>query len=388
MINNIDVIIVGAGPAGIVCAEILASEGKKVFLIERRQNIGGHCYDYLNDRGIYVHKYGPHIFHTENKKVWDYLSQFTRWYYYQHKVLGMVSGKKVPIPVNLNTLNTLLPHSLAERLEEKLILEFGYNSRISILELKETPDKDLRFLANFIYNKVFLNYTKKQWGKDLSELDRKISARVPVVISRDDRYFHDRYQGIPLRGYTNLFLRMLDKPNIHLLLNTDSSDVLTVRDGEKHVFGQKFNGHVIYTGMIDELFHYSDGELPYRSERIQFEYYEKIFFQERACVNYPDDYDFTRITEFKHFQPDGGKIPGTTVCREYPEPFVKGKNNPYYVIESQDNQQVYRLYKNKVQSYPRLHVVGRLAHYKYYDLDEVIDEAILLSETVLKNWEK
>lgn len=384
MFNNIDVLIVGAGLAGIVCAERMAHAGKRVLIIERKHHVGGHCYDYLNESGIYIHLYGPHIFHTDNEKVWRYLSHFTEWYHYQHTVLGLVDGHMVPIPFNLNSMERLFSPTLFSRLEKKLIDEFGYNSKIPILELRQKNDEDLRFLAEYIYDKVFLTYTLKQWGVRPEEIDPAVSGRVPVAISRDNRYFYNTYQGIPLKGYTALLKKMLDHPKIHLLMNTNGKDFFSIQDNRLHFNGGIFSGAVIYTGMIDELCGYDNGRLPYRSVRIQFEDVPQPFFQENALVNYPSNYDFTRITEFKYFQQNAGQLPFTTICREYPETFEEGKNNPYYIIATEENIRTYEKYVKKVDAIPNLYMVGRLAHYKYYDMDQVVEAALAVSEKIIR----
>jgi len=215
------VLIIGSGITGIVLAERFANAGAKVLVIEKRNHIGGNCYDFEDGNGIFVHQYGPHIVHTHYKEVWDYLSRFTDWIYYQHKVLGFIDGQFVPIPFNLNTLYMLFSRKMAERIERKLLRRFGFGKSISILELRKTEDQDLRFLADFVYEKVFLHYTLKQWGLKPEELDPSVTGRVPVVVSRDDRYFHDPYQGIPREGYTKMFEKMLAHSNIQVELNTD-----------------------------------------------------------------------------------------------------------------------------------------------------------------------
>lgn len=378
MFNKIDVIIIGAGLSGLVTAELLASRGKRVLLVEKKGHIGGHCYDYLNESGIYVHKYGPHIFHTDNKDVWRYLSRFTDWHYYEHKVLGVVDGKKVPIPFNLNSMEKLFSPSLFAKLEKKLIGEYGYGSRIPIMKLREAEDQDLQFLANYIYEKVFLNYTMKQWGQSRPEdIDLSVSGRVPVVVSRDDSYFHNTYQGVPLLGYTSLFNKMLDNKNIHLLLNTDGRDLVSFKDGQCYFSGQKFDGKLIYTGMIDELFNYESGELPYRSVNIILKDFTQQYFQEISVVNYPNNYDFTRITEFKYFQKNCGELSsGTTICEEHPVSYKKGVNNPYYIVESKENRAIYDAYRLKADKIAGLSVLGRLAEYNYYDMDRVVEAAM------------
>lgn len=375
-----DYIIVGAGLAGSVLAERIANKlDKKVLIIEKRGHIGGNCYDHYEENGILVHKYGPHIFNTDSKEIWNYLSKFTEWYLYKHEVLGFIDGKNVPIPFNLNTLKELLPESKARELKEKLVDKFGYNVKIPILELKEVEDEDLKRLTDFIYKKIFLNYTVKQWGMKPEELDPSVTGRVPVFISNDNRYFQNSYQGMPKEGYTKIFEKMLNNKNIKILLNTDFKEVIdtdfTINKIE--LFGEKFNGKLIFTGKIDEFFNYEFGELPYRSLRFEFENEDLEYFQEVGTVNYPNNYDFTRITEFKHLT--GQKKHDTTIVKEYPQNYdmkIKGKEIPYYPIPKKENLELYDRYKEKTQSLDNIIFVGRLAEYRYYSMSDVIESAL------------
>ncbi len=374
-------IIIGAGFAGSVLAERIADVlNEKVLVIEKRNHIGGNCYDYRTKDGIIVHKYGPHLFHTDHKQVFDYLSNFTDWHIYHHKVLAFIDGKKVPVPFNLNTLYMVFPNSLAKRIEEKLIRQFPYNSKIPILELRRESDKDLKFLAEYIYEKVFVNYTAKQWGMKPEEIDPEVTARVPVFVGRDDRYFNDRYQAVPCEGYTKVFERMLSHPNIKLMLNTDFREVMKIDLGNKKIyfFGQEFRGKVIFTGMIDELFEYKFGELPYRSLDLKFETLDIEYFQEVATVNYPNNYDFTRITEFKHIHP--ADVRKTVILKEYPRTCRAGKDIPYYPVFTKESQELYNKYKELVKEFENLVLVGRLAEYKYYDMDDIIERSLEVFE--------
>lgn len=382
MIKDIDILVVGAGPAGIVSARKLAEAGKKVLLIEKKNHIAGHCYDELNEDGVYIHKYGPHIFHTDYQDVWEFVSQFTKWHYYHHMVLGAIDGNLVPIPFNFNTIDKLLPRYMIDSLTKKLVDNFGFGNKVPILELRNSDDKDIQFLAELVYQKIFLNYTAKQWGKNPDEIDPSVSGRVPVVLSRDNRYFHDRYQGIPLKGYTALFEKMLDHENITLCLNTERSDVFKVINDKIMIDGTEFHGDVIYTGMIDELFNFSEGELPYRSTNMVFEEYNFEYYQENSLVNYPNNYNFTRITEFKHFQKSLNSST-TTICKEFPQEYVRGENDPYYVINDEKNQLLYNKYKMMADNVHKLHMVGRLANYRYYDMDDVIKAALNKVDDIL-----
>lgn len=374
-------IIVGSGFSGTVIAERIANVlNKKVLIIEKRNHFGGNCYDYKDDHGIIVHKYGPHLFHTNYKEVWDYLSNFTELRIYHHRVLAFVDGKNVPLPFNLNSLYEVFPRSLAERLEQKLLSKYEYGFRVPILELKKAEDHDLQFLANYVYEKIFVNYTAKQWGKKPEEIDFEVTARVPVVISRENRYFADKYQGVPKEGYTKIFERMLSHPNIKILLNTDFKEVLKVDCETKKIYflGQEFRGKLIFTGMIDELFGYKFGVLPYRSLNLTFEILKKEYFQEVAVVNYPNDYDFTRITEFKHIHPVETKK--TTILKEYPKSYTPDKDIPYYPIFTEEARESYLKYKKFAEGFDNLILVGRLAEYRYYDMDDVVKRAFEVFE--------
>lgn len=374
-----DVVIIGAGFAGAVLAERLASQqNKKVLLVDKRQHVGGNCYDYKDDNGIIIHKYGPHLFHSNLRHVWDYLSQFTEWDIYQHKVLACIDGKPVPIPFNLNTLYEVFPDSMARRMEEKLLDEYEYNSKVPILKLKQSTDKDLQFLADFVYEKIFLHYTMKQWGMKPEEIDGAVTARVPIFIGRDNRYFNDEYQGVPNKGYTDIFNNMLNHPNIKLMLNTSAKEILELTDGKIKLMGMPFDGKVIYTGLLDDLFDYKFGELPYRSVDMRFESIPKKDYQDAATVNYPNNYEFTRITEFKkiHY----ADVPNTTILKEYPQPYKRGENTPYYPIFTEKNQEMYGKYADEAKKYNQLILVGRLAEYRYYDIDDMVERALQIYE--------
>jgi len=372
-----DYIVVGAGFAGSVIAERVANKlNKKVLTIEKRNHIGGNCYDEKDENNILIHKYGPHLFHTDYKEVFDYLSNFTEWEIYNHKVLAYIDGKKVPIPFNFNTLYEVFPRSLAQKLEKALLEEYEYNTKVPILELKKSKNKELQFLADYVYEKIFVNYTAKQWGMKPEEIDSAVTARVPIFIGRDDRYFNDKYQALPKKGYTKLFQNMLNNKNIKIMLNTDFKEVLNIDIENKKIYllNQEFKGKLIFTGMIDELCEYKFGELPYRSVDMKFEIIDKEYYQEVATVNYPNNYDFTRITEFKHIHPI--KTDKTTILKEYPQEYIKDKNTPYYPIFTEENQKKYENYKEFLNNFKNIILVGRLAEYKYYDMDDIVKRAL------------
>lgn len=360
--------IVGAGYAGCVLAERIATQlDKRVLIVEKRSHIAGNAYDYFDEHGNLVHKYGPHIFHTKNKNAWDYLSQFTRWLPYYHHVLAVIDGKKVPVPFNLNSIYQLFSPSFAGKMENALLEKFGWGKKIPILKLRETKDETLKFLANFIYENVFYGYTLKQWGMKPEELDYSVTSRIPVFISRDNRYFQDSFQGIPTRGYTQMFKEMIAHPNIHLLLNSDFKLVRDMISFDK----------MIYTGTIDYFFDYMHGRLPYRSLKFDFANYDIERFQEVAQVNYPNNHNYTRITEFNHF--NGRRDSNTTVAYEYPESYDEAVNEPYYPIPEDSNHELYKKYATEAKKLDgKVFFVGRLAEYKYYNMDEIVSAALML----------
>jgi len=285
---KVDWLIIGAGLSGATMAERIASQrGETVLIVEQRDHIAGNAWDEYNAHGILEHKYGPHIFHTNSKNVWDYLSQFTQWRPYFHKVLAFVEGQLVPVPFNLNSIDKLFPVAMATRLTEKLVNGYGFGSRVPILKLRETNDDDLRFLANYVYKNVFEQYTKKQWGMKPEALAASVTARVPILVSRDDRYFQDVYQAMPLQGYGNLVRNMLKHPNIRIMLNTRWQDIQE----------QISYNRMIFTGPIDEYFEYKHGQLPYRSLRFDVQTLPITQYQIAPVINYPNEYDYTRITE-------------------------------------------------------------------------------------------
>jgi len=378
-------IVVGSGFSGAVIAERIANVlNRKVLVLEKRNHIGGNCYDYKDENNIIVHKYGPHLFHTDYKEVFDYLSNFTDWHIYHHKVLAFVDGKKVPLPFNLNSIYEVFPQELAKRLEVRLIEKYGYGTKIPILELLKEEDQDLKFLANYVYEKIYKNYTMKQWGLKPEEISPQVTARVPVYVSRDNRYFTDKYQVIPKDGYTKIFERMLNHPNIKIMLNTDFKEVISIDFENKKIYflGQEFKGKLIFTGMIDELFNFKYGFLPYRSLDLRFETIEQEYYQEAPVVNYPNDYDFTRITEFKHIHPV--KSNKTTILKEYPKAYRPNVDIPYYPVFTKENQELYNKYKEEADKFENLVLVGRLAEYRYYDMDDVVKRALEVFEERIK----
>ena len=363
-------LIIGAGYSGCVLAERIATQlDQRVLIVEKRNHIGGNAYDYYNEHGHLVHKYGPHIFHTKSKQVWSYLSRFTEWRPYYHHVLAVVEGKKVPLPFNLNTLYELFPPSYAAKLEERLLSRFGFGKKVPILQLKESKDSDLSLLADYIYENVFLRYTQKQWNLKPEELDSGVTARVPIYISRDNRYFQDPYQAMPKHGYTEMFQRMIQHSNIKVLLNTHYREVMNEVSFDR----------AVCTGPIDEFFDYAHGEMPYRSLDFRFETLDQAQYQEVGTVNYPNDYDITRITEQKHLT--GQISPKTTIIREFPQAYIPGRNEPYYPIPKPENRDRLSLYLAEAKKLNgTVLFAGRLGDYKYYNMDQAVVRALGIFE--------
>ena len=379
-----DCIIIGSGIAGAAAARVLAEEqSKKVLVLEKKNHIGGNCYDGKDEYGILVHWYGPHIFHTGNEEVYEWLSRFTDWYAFGHKVVARVGDKLLPVPFNLNTLKMVYGEEKAAVLEKKLVDTFGFGARVPILKLREQQDEDLRAIADYVYENVFLRYTMKQWGQTPEEIDPAVTGRVPVVISYDNRYFGDKYQGMPLDGFTPMFEKMLDHPNIEVRTNTDAKDALVISEQEGKVLmdGQEFCGTVIYTGPVDELFDCRFGRLPYRTLRFDFEHYDQSDYQGHSVVNYTVSEDYTRITEFKYLT--GQKADSTTIVKEYPFAYTGAEGEiPYYAIMNEENNALYQKYADLAAQIPDFHLLGRLAEYKYYNIDAMAAKAIALARSL------
>jgi len=376
-------IVVGAGLAGSVMAERIATQlNETVLVVDKRNQIAGNCFDEKDDNGIIIHKYGPHLFHTDNEDVWKYLSRFTSWRYYQHRVLAEIDGRKIVIPLNFNSIDDLFSKGVSEKLQESLLSRFQMNSRVSILELKRLQDPNIQLFTDFAYEKVFLNYTMKQWGLKPEQIQPQVTARVPIVIGRDDRYFQDKFQGVPILGYTKMIQNILKHRNIKLLLNTDFKEIAQVRNNHIYFLGKKFKGKIIYTGAIDELFDYKVGVLPYRSLRIDFHSLPQGLYQNTATVNYPNNYEFTRITEYKHIHPVSSDK--TTISLEYPQQFEHEKNERFYPVFTEDSKRQYKRYFTYSKRFKNLHLLGRLAEYEYFDMDDVISRALkIFKETMI-----
>ena len=383
--EKFDVLAVGAGYAGAVAARALADQGKRVLVLERRDHIGGNAYDRPDQAGVLIHQYGPHIFHTNDKQVFDWLSRFTRWRDYQHRVVANIPdgrGGRItyPVPFNLTSLETAFGPEEGRRLGDKLTAAYGAEKKVTILELRQNQDPSIAALADYVYEHVFVHYTMKQWGQRPEDIDPNTTARVPVFLSRDDRYFQDTYQGMPLEGYTPMFERMLDHPSITVELGTDALGRLDLSGNTLKVDGAPFDGQVIYTGQADELFGFRFGPLPYRTLDFAFETLEQDDFQGYGTVNYTVDEDFTRITEFKHLT--GQAAPGvTTIVKEYSKAYTGERGEiPYYAIINPENNALYAKYRAEADRFSNLHLLGRLAEYKYYNMDAIAGKALELAE--------
>lgn len=352
-----DYLIVGAGFAGSVLAERLASGAdKKVLILDRRNHIGGNAYDCYNDDGILIHRYGPHIFHTNSRDVFEYLSRFTEWRRYEHQVLASVDGQLLPIPINLNTINQLYGLNLTAFQVEEFFASVAEPRE----QIRTSEDVVVSKVGRELYEKFFRNYTIKQWGMDPSELDASVTSRVPTRTNRDNRYFGDTYQSMPLHGFTRMFERMLDHPNIKVMLNTDYHEIDGVVPYRE----------MIYTGPIDEFFDFRYGKLPYRSLEFRHETLNEPLHQPVAVINYPNEHLYTRVTEFKHLT--GQEHPKTSIVYEVP----RAEGDPYYPVPRPENAELYRQYKALADVTPGVHFVGRLATYKYYNMDQVVAQAL------------
>jgi UDP-galactopyranose mutase len=354
-----DYLIVGAGFAGSVLAERLASQhGARVLLIDRRPHIGGNAYDEPNEAGILYHKYGPHIFHTNSEQVVDYLSQFTEWRPYEHRVRALVRGKLVPIPINRTTLNKLFDLDLQT---DEQAADYLASRAEPVDEIRTSEDVVINAVGQELYELFFRGYTRKQWGLDPSELDKQVTSRIPTRTNTDDRYFSDTFQAMPLNGYTAMFEKMVDNPLIEVRTGVDFRDVRDEVDAD----------HIIYTGPIDEYFDFRFGKLPYRSLKFDHQTLEQEQFQDVAVVNYPsEDVPFTRISEYKHLT--GQEAPVTTVTYEYPS----AEGDPYYPIPRPENQALFKRYEALADATDNVTFVGRLATYRYYNMDQIVGQAL------------
>lgn len=376
----LDVLIIGCGFSGAAAARILAEKGKKVLILEKRNHIAGNMYDEIDPNGVLIHRYGPHIFHTKNDKVYQFLSRFSGFHPYEHKVLGRVSGLLIPIPFNFKSIDMLFDKNEAEKLKQKLKEAFPDAAKVSVLDLLNHHDEGIKKIGQFVYDNVFLHYTAKQWGMDPALVDKSTINRVPVRLGYDDRYFPDAtIQQMPDDGFTKLFSAMLDHPNIKVELSCDALKRIKIQDNKLYFDNEPFLKPVIFTGAIDELFGHRFGPLPYRSLKLAFEQKDSENYQPAAVVNYPNEEDFTRITEFKHLT--GQHCEKTTILKEYPQKY-DGTNIPFYVVTSKENSALYNQYKELADAVKGLYLCGRLADFKYYDMDAAVARAMELAADI------
>ena len=368
MDTNPDILIIGAGFAGATCARELAEAGLRVLVIDRRSHIGGNAYDEYDLHGVLIHRYGPHLFHTNAERIFKWISRFTDWHDYEHRVLAEVDGQLLPIPINRTTLNRLYGLDL----DEAGVADYLEKVREPRDPIRTSEDVVLNSVGRDLCDKFFRGYTRKQWGLDLSELSAGVAARIPTRTNDDDRYFTDTFQAIPKDGYTKLFERMLDHPNISVQLNTDYAQIKA----------QLRPRHTVYTGPIDAYFDYCFGKLPYRSLRFEHQHLSDTeWFQPVGTVNYPNNHAYTRITEFKHAT--GQTLTGTSIVREYPQ----AEGDPYYPIPRPENEACYLRYKALAEAESDVTFVGRLAQYRYYNMDQVVAAALKASVEILRKLE-
>ncbi|WP_027377805.1 UDP-galactopyranose mutase [Kaistella palustris] len=370
--KSIDILIIGAGISGATLAERYASLGKKVLVLEKRDHIAGNCYDFINENGILVSKYGAHLFHTNDEDVWEYVNRFGSWYPWEHKVVARVDDKTVSIPVNITTVNTLFDENISTEEEMKNWLD---KNRVVYEPAKNGEEAVLNRVGPVLYEKMFKHYTKKQWDKYPAELHASVLERIPVRTNYDDRYFSDKHQALPKGGYTKIFEKMLDHPNITVLLNTDYFDVKDQYSGYEKLF---------YTGPVDRFFEFKEQlteKLEYRSINFITEHLDQEYYQENSVVNYPgQEVDFTRIVEYKHFGDQ--KSDKTTIVKE----FTVDQGEPYYPVPNEKNQLIYEKYKEKADALKDVYFVGRLANYKYFNMDQAFKNALdLFAELEAEN---
>jgi UDP-galactopyranose mutase len=361
------ILVVGAGFAGSVMARELADAGCRIHLVDRRPHIGGNAYDALDTHGILIHLYGPHIFHTNGERIFEYLSRFTEWRFYEHRVRAVVEGVEYPFPINRDTLNQLYGLDLDER-DAGRYLDSVREEKLSV---QSSEDLILSSVGRDLYEKFFLNYTRKQWGLEPSELKAAVAARIPVRTNTDDRYFTDKFQIMPKDGYTAMFEKILDHPDILTEVGRDFDP-----SGDVSLYS-----HVVYTGPIDAFYGYRFGKLPYRSLRFEHSYIsDRSQYQSTGTVNYPNDHDYTRVTEFKHLT--GQVHEGTSIAREYPQ----AEGDPYYPVPSTESELLFKRYEALGKAEKNVTFVGRLAQYRYYNMDQVVGAALTASKNLVERW--
>ncbi len=362
---NKNILIIGSGFSGSVIANELANTEYTVTIVDKRPHLGGNAHDHIDNNGVLIHAYGPHIFHTNSETIFNYLSRFTEWRHYEHRVRSVIDGIQYPFPINRDTINQLYQKNYTEQ----EVSDFFEQTRIIIAHPKTSEDVVLNSVGRDLYEKFFLNYTKKQWGLDPCQLKAGVAARIPVRTNTDNRYFTDKFQAMPLDGYTKMFEKMLNHPNITIKLNTDFFDV---KD-------QFLDHHIVYTGPIDAFYQYRFGKLPYRSLRFEHTHLRNVNqYQSVGTINYPNDFDYTRITEFKHIT---GQIhSGTSIVKEFPT----DDGDPYYPIPTDVNELLFKKYNELAQAEKNVTFVGRLAQYKYYNMDQVVGAALVAAENIIE----
>ncbi len=381
-----DILIVGAGFAGSIIAREFANIGKKILIIEKRNHIAGNMYEKKLENNVRAHVYGPHIFHTNKKYIFDYIKQYSDFYFYELRVTGLVDNTLIPIPFNFKSLELLFNEEDSKIIIDKLKIYFPDQKTVSVIELINHNDIIIRNFGDFVYNKVYVNYVAKQWNVTIDKIEASVINRVPIVLSYDDRYFQDQYQFMPKEGYTNLFENMLHHDNIDIHLNTKANSLIKISD-DKIIFDDKiFNGILVYTGAIDELLNYKYGALPYRSLDLHYESYDMNYYQASAVVSHPNDAKYTRITEFKYLtnQFIDGK---TSILKEYPlaYDYKNEESIPFYAIMNKENIAKHQDYINSVKNIKNLYFCGRLADYKYYNMDEIIAKSLDFFDKIKKN---
>ena len=383
-----DVLVVGAGYAGCIAARRYAEEGNaRVLLIDKKGHVGGTIYDYVNEEGILVHRYGPHISVMKERRAYDFLSRFTQWIPYHHYVHAMIDGKEVPLPINFTSIDVVYPLDEAIRLKELVIAAYGVGSNVAVLEMLSSKQPEIHAFAEYIYEKVFLHYTMKMWGLAPDEIDPAVTARIPIRLSYDDRHFQHPYQVMPRDGFTRLIENMLDHPNIDVELNQNACERIRLDEVKHEVYldGERFDGKMVYTGAIDELFGYCFGMLPYRSLRFEHLTYQKDYVQDSAVQNWPDDRPATRRTEMKRLTQQ--KMDGvTSVIIEYPGAYVLNDpefGEPLYPISKAENAALYERYVSMAKQYPQIVLTGRLADYKYYNMEATVMRSLEVMDLLL-----
>lgn len=378
MNNNFDILVVGCGLTGSVIARELAEKGNKVLIIERRDHIGGNMYDYVNENGVLVQQYGPHIFHTKKRELYNYICKYTEWQDYKLICGAVINGKYTPTPFNFKTIDDFFDTEKASKIKDAIKTEYPNQEFAPVLELLNHKNPVIREYAEFLFNNDYAPYTAKQWGIKPEEIDPSVLRRVPVRFNYETGYFDDEFQVMPKTSFTDFFKNILNHPNIEFKLGTDAKSWIQLKEETKEIFvnGEKFEGKVIYTGAIDEFFGCKYGKLPYRSLRFEWKKENKKSFQDAPVVAYPQEKGFTRITEYTKLpiQNVGDK---TVYALEYPLPYKAGEDNePYYPVPTEESQTIYEKYRKEADSIPNLLVCGRLGDFKYYNMDNALEKAI------------